>query len=103
MTIIDEIAAERRRQVEAEEFYPKHDDSHRYGEMAGAGACYTMNGLKIQNAVLRSRVGDLVADLWPWAQSWWKPTTRRRDLIKAAALIVAEIERLDRAEATRHG
>jgi hypothetical protein len=28
----------------------------------------------------------------------WQPETPRADLIKAAALIVAEIERLDRAE-----
>ena len=27
----------------------------------------------------------------------WKPTDRRRDLVKAGALILAEIERLDRA------
>jgi hypothetical protein len=36
-------------------------------------------------------------DLWPWHDDWWKPKDRRRDLIRAAALIVAEIERLDRA------
>ena len=28
---------------------------------------------------------------------WWKPTDCRRDLVKAGALILAEIERLDRA------
>jgi len=34
---------------------------------------------------------------WPWAEKWWKPKNERRDLVKAAALILAEIERLDRA------
>jgi hypothetical protein len=34
---------------------------------------------------------------WPWSQDWWKPTNPRRDLVKAGALIAAEIERLDRA------
>lgn len=35
--------------------------------------------------------------MWPWpASSPFKPSDPRRDLIKAAALIVAEIERLDR-------
>ena len=29
--------------------------------------------------------------------AWFKPTTPRRDLVKAGALIIAEIERLDRA------
>ena len=28
---------------------------------------------------------------WPWYSRWWKPTSDRRDLIKAAALLVAEI------------
>jgi hypothetical protein len=35
--------------------------------------------------------------LWPWDDEWFKLTDPRRDLIKAAALIIAEIERLDRA------
>lgn len=34
---------------------------------------------------------------WPWHRVWWKPSTRRRNLVKAGALILAEIERLDRA------
>jgi hypothetical protein len=37
--------------------------------------------------------------LWPWSVQWWKPKDRRRDLVRAGALIVAEIERLDRAAA----
>lgn len=38
--------------------------------------------------------------LWPhsWASCWFKPTNRRRDLVKAAALLIAEIDRLDRAD-----
>jgi hypothetical protein len=38
------------------------------------------------------------AEFWPWSLHWWKPKSPRRDLIRAAALIVAEIERLDRAD-----
>lgn len=33
---------------------------------------------------------------WPFETSWWKPKNTRSDLIRAAALIVAEIERFDR-------
>jgi len=40
-----------------------------------------------------------VCFVWTWERAWWKPTTRRRDLVKAGALILAEIERLDRAAA----
>ena len=38
---------------------------------------------------------------WPWHRQWWKPKNARRDLVRAAALIVAEIERLDRATVAR--
>ena len=31
----------------------------------------------------------------------WQPTTSRRDLVKAGALVLAEIERLDRAAAPK--
>lgn len=38
MTVIDEIAAERRRQIEAEGWTPEHDDQHDEAEMARAAA-----------------------------------------------------------------
>lgn len=40
----------------------------------------------------------LVWKIWPWDKSWWKPTPddRIRELIKAGALIAAEIDRLQR-------
>ena len=83
-----DILTERRRQIEAEGWAPEHDDEHGAGEMAAAAACYALNA---------AGCGCEVARNWPWDGSWWKPSTARRDLVKAAALILAEIERLDRA------
>lgn len=39
------------------------------------------------------------AEFWPapWSRAWFKPTQPRRDLVKAGALTLAEIERIDRA------
>lgn len=34
---------------------------------------------------------------WPWDFQWFKPSDDRRNLVKAGALILAELERLDRA------
>ena len=34
---------------------------------------------------------------WPWTAEWWKPRTKRENLVRAGALILAEVERLDRA------
>jgi hypothetical protein len=94
--IMVEVVDERKRQMTAEGWTPPHDDAHRAGQLAGAAACYAMNDLSIRNVELRHRVTSLLRDLWPWAQHWWKPSSPRRNLIKAAALIIAEIERLDR-------
>lgn len=94
-----DVAAERQRQTGDEGWSPEHDNAHKNGELAGAAACYVLHSLdaKIQNIQLGHRVVQLARDLWPWGMFWWKPTDRRRDLVKAAALIIAEIERLDRA------
>lgn len=37
-----------------------------------------------------------VPDFWPWGDCYWKPKSPRQDLVRAAALLIAEIERLDR-------
>lgn len=92
---LDDIAAERRRQVEAEGWTTEHDDTHANGEMAQAAGCYALHAGLPESA----QVPDGISPMdWPWDTKWWKPKDRRRDLVRAGALIVAEIERLDRAE-----
>lgn len=104
--VIAEITAERKRQMEVEGWTPKHDDEHDDGSLARAAATYAMCGSwsdamrhKHQHDV-RESFRSLLYLIWPktWSTRWWKPKNRRRDLIRAAALIVAEIERLDRIE-----
>lgn len=88
---LQDVSAERARQINDECWSHKHDDAHASGELALAAACYAGDRRKFNTAAPRA---------WPWAQEWWKPgTDRRRQLVKAGALIVAEIERLDRAAA----
>lgn len=93
------IAAERQRQIDAEGWTPEHDDTHASGEMALAAACYALNTTDDGDGPEIRLVG---AEFWPWADEWWKPTDRRRDLVKAGALIAAEIDRLDRRAETPH-
>jgi hypothetical protein len=103
--VIDEIAAERRRQVEAEGWSLEHDDGHTSGEMAIAAGMYAIHTAKPR--LLEFDWGFGVEEQypigWPWHRQWWKPKDRRRDLVRAAALIVAEIERLDRLALARTG
>jgi hypothetical protein len=94
-----DVLAERRRQIQSEGWTPEHDDGHVAGELAWAAACYALNGRQYHPAAA-VRTGDQIAhETWPWALKWFKPTNQRRDLVKAAALLLAEIERLDRAAA----
>lgn len=92
--ILIEIADERRRQITVEGWQPHHDDKYLEGELALAAASYAWYaGL---SETQRSCCPQPSPPFWPWALDAWKPGSRRRELIKAAALIVAEIERQDR-------
>ncbi|EQB8423261.1 TPA: hypothetical protein ACKP9X_002088 [Pseudomonas aeruginosa] len=93
-----DVQAERRRQITAEGWTPGHDDEHDNGQMARAAACYALAGSSAPND---GTAALLVSLAWPWDEQWWKPSSARRDLVKACALALAEIERLDRAAATQ--
>lgn len=89
----DLIAAERRRQIEAEGWTAEHDSQHTDGELADAAGSYAhWAALSIRFGEDSMRQRPPIA--WPWETSWFKPTTPIRDLVKAGALIAAEIDRI---------
>lgn len=102
-----DVLAERKRQIEAEGWKPESDDVYDTGEMALAAACYAAHSASCaaikaphtaRGVFVRTRSAqDFVGEMWPWSADWWKPSGHRRNLEKAAALILAEIERIDRA------
>ena len=83
-----DVLAERRRQVEQEGWTSEHDSQYEEGELSRAAACYALAGDEPH--------GRSPND-WPWDESWWKPRDDRANLVRAGALILADIERLDRA------
>ncbi|MFQ6550472.1 hypothetical protein AADZ90_021220 [Aestuariibius sp. 2305UL40-4] len=95
------IAGERSRQIDEEGWTAEHDDTHENGEMAKAAACYALGASQFTrlgqdpNAPV-GRVTAFVSHIWPWPNDWWKPKSRRENLVRAGALIAAEIDRLDR-------
>lgn len=93
---IQAIEAERARHRDAEGWTPEHDDLHTDGELALAAATYALP------RTWRRHFGGQSERpaCWPWLAKDWKPTPRdrKRELVKAGALIVAELERLARAE-----
>jgi len=95
MSPIDLILKERRRQISAEGFTAAHDDLYIREELALAAAVYCIPNWAIGED---DHVADAVVELWPWECDWLKrtPHDRLRELTKAGALIVAEMERLQR-------
>lgn len=90
-----DVLAERSRQVEAEGWTPGHDDEHDKGEMAVAAALYALQrgaGPALWIASSKGNIGYIES-----IELWLKPCGPRRSLEKAGALILAEMERMDRA------
>ena len=89
---IVDVIAERRRQIEKEGYSHPHDDAYINDELTRAAMCYlwaVVSKSKAQHAQ------------WPWNSAYWKPKVHRRMLVVAGALIIAELDRRDRAyEAT---
>lgn len=85
-----DVLKERCRQVSDEGFTTDRDDAFTDYQLPRAAVCYAINsaGLPPHRATL----------YWPFAPAAFKPVDRRAGLVKAAALLLAEIERLDRAD-----
>lgn len=81
-----DVLAERRRQVEVEGMTNNGDDRYQAAELPRAAASYILNG-----------ANDEAPAIWPWAKTWWKPRDARANYVRAASLLLAEIERIDRA------
>ena len=99
---VKDVLSERKRQVEVEGWTAEHDNKHSANELAIAAALYA-SPIQLFDAD--------GGDPWPWwnenIDAGRGPTTwpawdkravfdRRRALVVAGALILAEIERLDR-------
>lgn len=92
-----DVLAERQRQQAVKGWSVAHDDQHQDGAIALAGAGYAHAAAWATMAPSEAPFTDDEPPT-PWPDEWeFKPGEPRRMLVKAAALILAEIERLDRA------
>lgn len=92
------VLTERKRQIETEGWTAEHDDEHRDDQLVTAALSYAIAGMCADDDGATDFAVKPPA-MWPWSEARWKPKNRRRDLERAAALLLAEIERLDRAAA----
>ena len=88
MTGAELIVAERKRQIEVTGWDADHDENHQDGELWHAARCY----LSLKPGDIRMPGG------WPWDQGDFKPKSRIENLVRAGALIAAEIDRLQRED-----
>ncbi|MCI1681429.1 MAG: hypothetical protein LKI39_02610 [Bacteroides sp.] len=98
------VIEERKRQIEVEKFSLEKDaEYYKNGELAQAAAAYAVPFM-LRKILLFHAGGvlQMVSSLWPYTWDWkmWKPAKtnsvkeRIRELEKAGALILAEMERL---------
>lgn len=85
------IRAERARQIGVKGYTPEHDARHDGTQLARAAACYALHAAGV------TQIGAHLAGQawpWPWPQAGFKPGEPVDDLVKAGALIAAELDRL---------
>lgn len=105
-----EVLAERQRQIDVEGYDAKHDSDHTPEQFVWAAIAYAMlsmqhpdkNGdrsLGLNSGGEDIRWTEHARLLWPWPGGP-KPKGQRRDLIRAAALILAALDRMDADDAS---
>lgn len=82
------VVAERVRQQTDEGYSPDSDKHRPAGELASAAACYALSAARDDQRRITA--------VWPWSWDCFKPRDPMRDLERAGALILAEMERLTR-------
>lgn len=101
-TGLELIAKERARQVVEEGFDAAHDAKYKHLELVRAGVSYAcvpvIRGEGREQNIPAERVEEEIAiipeEVWPWDVKWWKPGTDKQCLIKAGALIAAQLDKL---------
>jgi hypothetical protein len=104
-TGIQLITEERTRQIEKEGWSAAHDDMHTVGDLIDAAICYgvvasaEVRGSCAEEWPAEMMTNPLTALAWPWEHEAWKPSDDPvRNLVKAGALIAAEIDRIQRSD-----
>ena len=79
------VTQERLRQIYVEGWTPAHDKFHQPNDLSRAALCY----------ILKNINSEIIGfdDIWPWETDYFKPEDEIRNLVKAAALIMAEIDK----------
>lgn len=94
----DDVLAERRRQINELGYTPDHDDDHVCGEISAYAAVYAMPPAARDWDASNTGYGSTFREaLTPINWKVPEDKDRREELVNATAMLIAEIERIDRA------
>ena len=85
---VELIAAERQRQIDIEGYDAKHDFDEPLNSIVAAAISYAMVDIDQQEAEA----------WWNWDWQHWKPKDRKRNLVRAGALIAAALDKIQTQE-----
>lgn len=88
LMVVREVLAERVRQYRVKGRTPQKDDAYEDGTLAQAAVFLVHRVFTTHNEI----------DGWPWPDNPPKPQCDRDNLVRATAMLIAEIESLDRKE-----
>jgi hypothetical protein len=89
------IAIAREKLISEAGFDQVHDDAQLQSQLVVAAGSYALHAIASEAERQQFSPGA-PPPAWPWEATLWQPEDRNRDLLRAAALLVAEIERLNR-------
>uniref|UniRef100_I2Q2Q6 Uncharacterized protein n=1 Tax=Desulfovibrio sp. U5L TaxID=596152 RepID=I2Q2Q6_9BACT len=98
MTLLAEVLDERMRQI-AKGYTLEHDDAHQRGELSQGAAALVFRALARHEAELDMPVPlgfPAIDDIWPFGDAGTPDKPVRACLLAAIAMLLAEVERLDR-------
>lgn len=104
---IASVLRERLEQVERHGYSPAHDAEHEEAQIGQGALAYVCAGLAIEmgdtfegeEAARSAAYLDGAVGIWPWESELFRPTDYATCLVKAAAMLIAELDRVIVAKA----
>jgi hypothetical protein len=98
--VLREVLDERNRQINSKGYDEHHDNVYTQNELIRAADSYVSNVIQrgwVYNENNPEKYQkEEVPEYFPFDDCFWKPENPRKDLVKAVAMLIAELERIER-------
>lgn len=93
---VRDIEMERDYQIKQKDCQTTRDDTYTDNQLIRAACSYALHATNEAQGGCEQTHATIMG-VWPWPEGSFSKCDKRSSLVKAAALLVAEIERIDRA------